>query len=92
MDCNSDAMETTVADWINHLELSEAITSRHTLNDDIATYQRGTKIIDGIFTSHSIEITQCGYLPFGYFPSDHRGSWIDINYCKSFGFTTNMSV
>jgi len=92
MDCNSDVMGTIVADWINQLELSEAITSKHNLDDGIATYQRGSKIIDGIFTSRSIEITQCGYLPFCFFPSDHRGLWIDINYHKTFGFITNTAV
>ena len=32
------------------------------------------------------------YLPFGYFPSDHRWLWMDINYQKVFGFLTEKSV
>ena len=44
MDCNSDVMGTTVADWINQLELSEAITSKHNLNGSIATYQRSHNV------------------------------------------------
>ena len=72
------------------LELIEITTSMHALDNDIATYQRQGKIIDGIFTCHSIERKQSGYLPFRYFPSDHRALCIDINYHKAFGFITIM--
>ena len=92
MDCNADVKGSEIQDWIHNLELSDSITSRHSFEAQTATYQRGNNIIDGIFTSHSIEIKQCGYLPFGFFPSDHRGLWIDINYQKAFGFITDMSV
>ena len=54
--------------------------------------QAGKNKIDGIFISHSIEINKCGYLPFDYFPSNHRGLWIDIIYTKVFGFLTDKSV
>lgn len=74
------------------LELIEITTSMHALDNDIATYQRQDKIIDGIFTCCSIERKQSGYLPFGYFPSDHRALCIDINYHKAFGFIINVSV
>ena len=92
MDCSADVKGSEIQDWIHNLELSDSISSRHSFEAHTATYQRGNNIIDGIFTSHSIEIKQCGYLPFGFSPSDHRGLWIDINYQKVFGFITDMPV
>ena len=92
MDCNSEICGTEIKTWINNLELTESITSRHALGQEVSTYQRGKNKIDGIFISHSIEINQGGYLPFDYFPPNHRGLWIDINYTKVFGFLTNKSV
>ena len=92
MDCNAEVGGSEVQDWIINLDLRESITTRHDLGQEVSTYQRGQNKIDGIFTSHAIEIKQCGYLPFDYFPSDHRGLWIDVNYTKVFGFLTEKSV
>ena len=92
MDCNSEVGGTELQAWINNLELTESIITRHALWQEVSTYQRGKNKIDGIFISHSIEINQCGYLPFDYFSSDQRGLWIDINYTKVFGFLTDKSV
>ena len=92
MDCNSEVGGTEIQAWINNLELTESKTKRHDLGQEVSIYQRGKNKIDGIFISHSIEINQCGYLPFDYFPSDHRGLWIDINYTKKVGFLTDKSV
>ena len=52
---------------------------------DVPTYHRGSNPIDGIFVSASIAVNNAGYLPFGVFPSDHRGMWIDISFHTIFG-------
>ena len=70
MDVNEDINSGPIKMWMQELQLREAITSQHGGNE--ATYNRGSKAIDGIFTSASINSIRSGYLPFGTFPSDHR--------------------
>ena len=45
-----------------------------------ATFQRGSRAIDGILATPSIvsETVKAGYLPFGELLGDHRGLWLDI--------------
>jgi hypothetical protein len=44
----------------------------------MATCNRGTNVIDGIYVSNTIMIQRGGYCPFNTFPSDHRALWLDI--------------
>ena len=83
---------TEIQTWISSLELTEAITGRYSITPDTSTYQRGRSLIDGIFMSRSITIKNCGYLPSGYFPLDHRGLWVDIDFEKVFGYITSSYV
>ena len=62
-------------------DMYNAIQEKHAENGP-ATYDRGSKCIDFVAVSNTIEksaITKCGYLPFyqGIF-SDHRAVYIDI--------------
>ena len=50
------------------------------------TYNNGSNPIDGIFVSHSLQIAQGGYLPYGYIHSDHRMLWIDLTTSSALGF------
>ena len=59
------------------LGLTEAIQYLHG-EDAPATYQRGTKCIDGIFVTDALLGCRGGYLPFGDVPGDHRGLWLDV--------------
>jgi hypothetical protein len=50
------------------------------------TYQRGSKPIDGIFLSKSLQMRQGGYLAFGEaILSDHRALWLNISLINAFG-------
>ena len=52
------------------------------------TFEFGSKPIDGIFMSSTLDIQQGGYLPFGEgIQSDHRALWIDLSYTNAFGHT-----
>ena len=62
-----------------------AILDMHPNIADVPTYHRGSNPIDGIFVSASIAVNNAEYLPFGVFPSDHRGMWIDISFHTIFG-------
>ena len=66
------------------LGLCEVITERHDPGKLVAprTYERGSRPIDGIFVSPSLEASRCGYLPFVL---DHRCLWIDIPMEIAFG-------
>ena len=46
------------------------------------TSQCGSKPIDGIWVSPTLQFSRCGYLPFTF---DHRGIWIDIPQAIAFG-------
>ena len=74
------------------MELSEAITDWHNVRNLGPTYQRGYNKIDGIFISHNVTIQKAGYLPFGYFPLDHRGIWIDLKHSQLLGFQLNPII
>ena len=84
MDCNTDVRNAQFKQRMLDAGLTEAITSNRA-NIDAATHNRGSKPIDGIFISHTLQIKASGYLPFGDFPSDHRALWIDITSENAFG-------
>ena len=88
MDCNLDVRNNEIQTWINPIELTEVINGRHITIPDLSSFQRGSSIIDSIFVLQSLNIKNCGYLPFGYFPSDHRGLWMYIDFKQTFGLTT----
>lgn len=56
------------------------------------TYHRGSKPINGIFASSTIQITAGGYLPFGTFPSDHRLLWVDMDCDVAFGYNMPPAI
>ena len=85
MDCNEDVHSQTFQQWLNENRLTEIIS--HTHQGTIPpTYHRGSKQIDGIFTSHTLQPLRCGFLPFGELPSDHRTLWIDFSFDNFFGY------
>lgn len=86
MDCNEDVRRARITTWLQRLELTDVIMSTHGSTQAPATYNRGSKPIDGIFCSSTIPVQACGYLPFGAFPLDHRGLWIDVLYENAFGY------
>ncbi len=85
MDCNEDIQSETIQTWLDQNQLTEAISTMHQGSTAPATYHRGTKQIDGIFISATINPIRSGFLPFGEFPSDHRCLWLDITYANAFG-------
>ena len=69
--------------YLRQFGLYEAITKRH---GPAPTHQCGSKPIDGIFLSRTIEMIRGGYLPFGEgFKSDHRVVWADLATRSVFG-------
>ena len=86
MDCNEDIRNATIQSWLQELTLTDAVLTSHGGASAPNTYNRGSKPIDGIFCSSTIDIQACGYLPFSSFPSDHRAVWIDVTYTSAFGY------
>ena len=86
LDLNDDVLNSTANDKLTSIGLTECITNRHDDLPNVATCNRGTKVIDGIYTSNTIMIQKGGYSTFNAFPSDHRALWIDMtmsNICGS---------
>jgi hypothetical protein len=88
MDANEDIRNGEVNATFSRLGLKEAILDRHKDKSPPATQNRNTnrQPIDGLWVSGCIHISADGYLPFGdACPSDHRMSWIEIQYSDIFG-------
>ena len=86
IDLNDNVTSSNAANRLTSLGLRESITRRHSDDTPLRTCNKGSRPIDGIFTSSTIQITKGGYLPFTHFPTDHRALWIDItmsNLCGS---------
>ena len=78
LDLNDDTQNSSANDKLKSIGLKECITHRHDDLQTMATCNRGTKAIDGIYVSNTIIIQKGGYCPFNTFPSDHRALWIDV--------------
>ena len=86
IDLNDDITNSRATTKLTSIGLRETITHRHSDESPFSTCNKGSRPIDGIFTSSTIHITKGGYLPFTQFPTDHRALWIDItmdNLCGS---------
>lgn len=93
MDCNEDVNSQQMKLWLNLYGLSNSIMTHHQITvNNIPTYHRGSYAIDGIFSSSTINIVKGGYMPFGAFPSDHRGLWVDIAYENAFGYNMPKTI
>jgi hypothetical protein len=93
MDCNEDVNSTPMKAWLNLHGLRNSILDHHNItNNTIPTYHRGSCAIDGIFISSTINIIKGGYMPFGAFPSDHWGLWVDITYTNAFGYNMPKTI
>jgi hypothetical protein len=90
-DFNEDVTNQRIQAWSTSLQLSNAISQLHPIQQE-PTFHRGTTSIDAIFVSHTIKAQQGGYLPFGSFPSDHRGLWIDITMDNAFSYKVPKSM
>ena len=79
MDANTDVCGTEMTQWAADHLLYEANADRHSPLP--ATFDRGSKTIDGIFVSVAFVAPKCGLLGFGEgIPSQHRAVWIDMSY------------
>ena len=85
MDCNEDTSKDNLQAWAQSHSLVNCVLDSHGHRQAPATYNRGSKPIDAIFCSGSLNVVACGFLPFGSFPSDHRAVWADITYESAFG-------
>ena len=78
LDLNDNVLNSSASNKLKSIGLKECITHRHDDLRPMATCNRGTKVIDGVYVSNTIMIQKGGYCPFNTFPSDHRALWLDI--------------
>ena len=89
---NEKITSDTVTDIFINLGLVGAITHCHSAIGLVPTYKRGSHPIDGIYTSSTLQVSSCGYVPFGIIPSDHRLLWLKIEFDSAFGTIMNTLV
>jgi hypothetical protein len=61
--------------------LVDVYAAKHSLEDEVPTYSRGTKRLDYILMTRTVasHVTRCGAGPFNHrFFSDHRGIYVDL--------------
>ena len=90
MDANDDVRNGKISKALEDIGMSEAIVKFHKEKSPPATCATNTqlKVIDSIWTSPSIHILWCGFLPFHVFLgfiSDHRLTWADISNQSLYG-------
>ena len=85
-DFNEDTRQ--VENRLEEFSLKDVIRGRHG-QDSPATFQRGSRAIDGILATPTIaaEMLKAGYLPFGELLGDHRGLWLDIPLPSILGYS-----
>ena len=72
--------------------IKDIILSKHDRSRAPSTYERGSKPIDGIFTTAALSPSICGYLPFHLSPADHRVLWLDSPLLLLFGERTKGPI
>ena len=75
-DWNSNVEDDEFQTEFKKRSLIPAITRRHPNAPE--TYNNGSKPIDEIFVSETLEIASCGYMAHGIINSDHRPIWIEV--------------
>ena len=77
-DWNVDIRKKHFIKEFNKRELKSVNITRHGDSNLPATYSAGTKPIDEIFVTPTLQVTACGYLDHGSSLGDHRPVWVDI--------------
>jgi exonuclease III len=86
-DWNTDVRDEKFLHQFRNRSLVASITNRHG-NRGPETYSGGSKPIDEIFCSTTLQVTSAGYLAHGQSTGDHRSIWVDLT--KSSALGNNM--
>ena len=89
-DWNVDVTKQSFLEEFKKRELQPAISTLH--GPDLpATHNKGSKAIDEIFVSTSLQVQGAGYLEHGLTLSDHRPIWIDITKASMVGTNSKLA-
>jgi hypothetical protein len=94
-DWNEDIRGRRLINYMNKLELKEAILSRLGTRHAPSTYIKGSVPIDSIFTTTGISIEGSGYFTFSEGVKgkpDHRAAWIDVTMTSTLGYKIPTTV
>lgn len=86
LDANDDMRQGSVASMLRSRRLSQAIMAKHGPNAPPTT-NSGSRVIDGIWISSTLQIINGGYLACGEAVprTDHQCLFIDVDYTKMYG-------
>jgi exonuclease III len=73
---------------IGEFGLVDVISHHHSINNEVATYSRGTKRLDYVFCTANLvpAVVSCGIAPFNeHICSDHRSIFVDWDEASIFG-------
>jgi hypothetical protein len=83
-DWNTDVRNKSFLQPFRERNLVPTITNKHG-NQGPETYSGGSKPIDKIFCSSSLQVLSAGYLEHGKSTGDHRPIWVDISTSTTLG-------
>ena len=86
-DFNCDMTSARPKEFMDELGLVNPVFEMHG-TEGPSTYARGSKQIDGIMLSSTLQATNAGYLPLICAVGDHRPIWVDISVDTMFGACT----
>ena len=89
-DWNTDVTSDSFLAEFDKRELAPAISSLHG-KDLPETHNNGSKPIDEIFVSKTLQVQKAGYLAHGATLSDHRPIWIDLTKSSMIGTKSKLS-
>ena len=92
IDANEDLSKASSNSFVQQMQrvgLEEVILSRHSKSVPPPTRTPGSKPIDTIFCTSALVVNKSGYAPFNGF-SDHRLSWVDIQWESAFNHHTKI--
>ena len=90
-DWNVDIRKQSFRSQFFHHQLIPSNIQRHGINGP-GTYSRGSKPIDEIFISNTLQLQACGYLAYGDAAGDHRPIWIEISKVNAFGSKLHQAL
>ena len=89
-DWNTDVTKEPFVEEFKKREMVNGISTLHG-NQLPETYNNGSKSIDAIFVSKTLQIRQAGYLEHGVTLSDHRPIWIDVTKSSMIGTKSKLA-
>lgn len=84
-DLNQKVSHQVIQDIFARHGLVNVIGTKHDMSEAPATFMYGSKVIDGLWATPGIQVSECGYFAPGDISGDHSLLWMDVSYESALG-------